>query len=265
MRIGVAGGSGLVGRYVVDAAQRQGYQVVVLSRSNGIDVRSGHALESALDGVAAIVDVTNPGSGDRDRPTAFFADVAGRLQTVGADCRVGHIVTLSIVGIERAPENRYYAAKLRQEQIALAGPVPATILRATQFHEFAAQMLRRASRDTAAHVPNMRVQSVAARTAASVLVELVGGPPLGNAPDLGGPEEADLVALARKFVEHFGLRIPVVAAAADPTVPYGATLPGGGARLEGPTFDEWLETEDAARLDQGPLLIDRPPWFSERH
>ena len=53
MRIAVAGGSGLLGRFVVDAAQRQSYQVVVLSRSNGIDIRSGQALESALDGVAA--------------------------------------------------------------------------------------------------------------------------------------------------------------------------------------------------------------------
>ena len=202
MRIGVAGGSGLVGRYVVDAAQRQGYQVVVLSRSNGIEVRSGHALESALDGVAAIVDVTNPGSGDRDRPTAFFADVAGRLQTVGADCRVGHIVTLSIVGIERAPENRERRCQAAQEQIALAGPVPATILRATQFQSSRPRCSGRASRDTAAHVPNMRVQSVAARTAANVLVELVGGPPLGNAPDLGGPEEADLASRWRASLSN---------------------------------------------------------------
>jgi uncharacterized protein YbjT (DUF2867 family) len=248
MRIAVAGGSGLVGRHVVDAAQREGHQVVVLSRSNGIDVRNGQALEAALDAVTAIIDVTNPRSGERDCPIAFFSDIAGRLQSFGAAHRVGHIVTLSIVGIERAPESRYYAAKVRQEQIALGGPVPATVVRATQFHEFAVQMLRRTRRDSAAHVPNMRVQSVAARTVASVLVELVGGSPLGKAPDLGGPEEADLVALARKFVEHFGLHISVVAAAPDPTVPYGATLPGPDARLAGPTFDEWLETEDAARL-----------------
>jgi uncharacterized protein YbjT (DUF2867 family) len=248
MRIAVAGGSGLVGRHVVEAAQRRGHEVVVLSRSNGIDVRTGTALESALDGVAAIVDVTNPKSGERDRPMDFFADVAARLQSVGAACQVSHIVTLSIVGIERAPASRYYAAKLRQEQISLGGPVPATVLRATQFHEFAIQMLRRTRRDTAAHVPNMRVQSVAARTVASVLVELVGGRPRGMTPDLGGPEEADLVELARKFVEHFELRIPVLAAVPDPSVPYGATLPGPGARLEGPTFQKWLESEDAARL-----------------
>jgi hypothetical protein len=109
-------------------------------------------------------------------------------------------------------------------------------------------MLRRTRRDAVAHVPSMRVRSVAARTVATVLVELIGGPPLGKAPELGGPEEADLVALARWFVERYGLQFTVVAAAADPTVPYGATLPDPGARLEGPSFGEWLETDDAARL-----------------
>ncbi|HEX8967900.1 MAG TPA: NAD(P)H-binding protein [Chloroflexota bacterium] len=244
----MAGGTGLVGRYVVDSAQRIGYQVVVLSRSQGVDVRDGQVLESALDGADAIVDVTNPGAGERDQPMAFFAEVAARLQSVGAAHQVGHIVTLSIVGIDRAPDNRYYAAKLRQEEIALAGPVAATVLRATQFHEFAPQILRRTRRGSVAQVPNMRVRSVAARTVARVLVELLGRSPQGMAADLGGPEEADLVALARQFVERFGLPVTVVATDPDRTVPYGATLPGPGARLEGPRFDEWLETDDAARL-----------------
>jgi uncharacterized protein YbjT (DUF2867 family) len=248
MRIAVAGGTGLVGRHVVEAARRGGHEVVVLSRSHGVDLRSGQALESAVDGVDAIIDVTNPGAGERDRALDFFVDVTGRLQAVGGAQHVRHIVTLSIVGIERAPENTYYTAKLRQEQAALAGPVPATILRATQFHEFAVQMLRRTSRDGAAHVRSMRVQPVAARTVANVLMELAGGPALGKAPDLGGPEQADLVALARQFVARYALQLSVIAAAADPTVPYGATLPAPGARLEGPTFAAWLETDDAAQL-----------------
>jgi hypothetical protein len=89
---------------------------------------------------------------------------------------------------------------------------------------------------------------MAARSAGEVLVELIGGPPLGRAPDLGGLEEADLTDLARRFVERYRLQLTIVADPPDPTVPYGATLPGPGARLEGPTFDKWLETDDAARL-----------------
>ena len=248
MRIAIAGGTGLVGRYAVEAAQHSGHEVVVLSRAENVNVRSGQGLESALAGVDAIVDVTNPGTGDRADALGFFADVASRLQSVGAAHHVAHIVTLSIVGLEHAPENTYYAAKLRQEEIALGGPIPATVMRATQFHEFAVQILRRTRRDDVAHVPSMRVRSVAARTVAEVLVELTEGPPLGRAPDMGGPEEADVADLARRFVDHYRLELTVVADLPDRTVPYGATLPGPGARLEGPTFDKWLETDDAARL-----------------
>ena len=237
-----------MGRYVVDAAQRSGHDIVILSRSHGVDLRSGRNLDSALDGVEAIVDVTNPGADERNTAMEFFSDIATRLQSGGAAHRVGHIIILSITGLERAPESKYYAAKLRQEHIALAGPVPATVLRATQFHEYAVQMLHRNRRDDVAYVRSMRVRPVAARSVAKVLVQLVGGPPLGRATDLGGPEEADLVALAARFVERYGLAMRVVAVDPDPAVPFGATLPGPDARLEGPTFDEWLESEDAARL-----------------
>lgn len=248
MRLAIAGGTGLVGRYAVEAAQRRGHEVLVLSRSNGVDVRSGQGLECALAGVDAIIDVTNPGEGDRADAMGFFADVARRLQSVGVAHRVAHIVILSIVGIERAPANKYYAAKLRQEQIAFAGGIPTTVVRATQFHEFAVQMLLRTRHDAVAHVPSMRVRSVAARTVGEVLVQVIEGPPLGRAPDLGGPEEADLIDLARRFVERYRLHVTIVADPADRTLPYGATLPTAGARLDGPTFEEWLKTEDAARL-----------------
>jgi uncharacterized protein YbjT (DUF2867 family) len=248
MRIAVAGGTGLVGRYVVDFAREAHHEVVVLSRSQGVDLRGGDGLDSALNGANAIIDVTNPSGADRADSQAFFAEITSRLQSVGAAHHVGHLVTLSIVGIERAPDNRYYSAKLHQEEIALAGPVPATVLRATQFHEFPVQMLRRNRAGAEAQIARMRVQSVAARTVARVLLELVSGAAQGLAPDLGGPEQAELVTLARRYVEHFGLGLTVVEGSSDATVPYGATLPGPGARLEGPTFEEWLHSEDAAQM-----------------
>jgi uncharacterized protein YbjT (DUF2867 family) len=249
MRIAVAGGTGLVGRYVVDFARKAQHEVVVLSRSQGIDLRSGDGLDVALKGANAIIDVTNPSGVDRADARAFFAEITARLQSVGASHHVAHLVTLSIVGIDRAPGSSYYAAKLHQEEIALAGPLPATVLRATQFHEFPVQMLRRNRGGAEAQIPRMRVQSVAARTVARALVDLVSGAALGKAPDLGGPEQAELVTLARRYMEHFGLGLTVVETDADPSVPYGATLPGPGARLEGPTFEEWLHSEDAAQMN----------------
>jgi uncharacterized protein YbjT (DUF2867 family) len=238
----------MVGAYVVEVAQKDGHDVIVLSRSRGIDLRSGRGLESALDAVDAIIDVTNAVGDDRKAPKSFFTDVASQLQAIGARRGVRHLITLSIVGIERAPDNGYYAAKLCQEQVTLAGPVPASVMRATQFHEFAAQMLRRRRQDSEARVPSMRIQPVAARTVGEHLVALAGQAPVGRAADLAGPAQADLVALARAFVGRFGLQITVVPASPDPPVPSGATLPTVGAHIDGPTFEQWLETKDAARL-----------------
>jgi uncharacterized protein YbjT (DUF2867 family) len=248
MRIAVAGGTGLVGRYVVETASGGGHQVVVLARSHGIDVRTGHGLAAALAGAEAIVDVTNAGTRGGDAAAAFFGDVSARLQEVGSACGVRHLVTLSIIGIERAPGNGYYAAKLRQEQVARSGPVPATIVRAAQFHEFAVQMLRWTLRDGVAHVPRMRVQPVAARSVGEQLVELAVGVPRGLAPDLAGPVQAELADLSSAFVRRYGLPLEVEPAPPDPTVPTGATLPADGAHLVGPSFHTWLETDDAARL-----------------
>jgi uncharacterized protein YbjT (DUF2867 family) len=243
MRIAVAGGTGMVGRYVVLAAEAAGHQAVVLSRSRGVDIQTGRGLEAALDGAETVIDVTNR----REDAASFFVQVATQIQTVGAQRGVKHVVTLSIVGIDRAPDNVYYAAKLRHEQAALAGPVPATVLRATQFHEFAAQVLQWNRQGDVATIPNQRVQTVAARTVGQVLVELAQKAPLGMAPDLAGPEPADLVDLARAFVRQRDARVQVVADESGPGLP-GVSLPGPGARLEGPTFAAWLASEDAARL-----------------
>jgi uncharacterized protein YbjT (DUF2867 family) len=248
MRVAVAGGTGTVGRYVVERAGAVGHDVVILSRSTGVDLVDGTGLGDALvDGVEAIVDVTDAGETEREAATAFFTAVAGSLQRVGSQRGVQHIVTLSIVGIDRATGFGYYTAKLEQERVALAGPVPGTILRATQFHELPPRMLAARRENGVARFPRRRVQTVAARTVAAVLVELVEGPPRGQAGELAGPEASDLVTLARAFAERRGLEVEIVDED-DPAVPDGALLPGPGARLEGPSFGEWLWSEDALRV-----------------
>jgi uncharacterized protein YbjT (DUF2867 family) len=246
MRIAVAGGTGLVGRHVVAQAEYAGHDALVLSRSRGVDVLSGEGLAGAVEGVAAIVDVTNAGTADERAATEFFTRAAGNLQRVGAERGVGHVVTLSIVGIDRVPFG-YYAAKLEQERVSAAGSVPSSVLRATQFHEFPAQLISWTRTDSRAQVLELRVQTVAARTVAAVLLELATGEPREAVPDLAGPEQADLVDLARAFVERRGLGISVEADSDSVAgMPPGAMLPGPEARIEGPTFDQWLSSEDAA-------------------
>jgi hypothetical protein len=93
------------------------------------------------------------------------------------------------------------------------------------------------------------VRTVAARTVAEVLLELAEAAPAGRAPDLAGPQEGELVALARAFVQHRGEAIAVHPDSGSVAgIPPGALLPGNDARIQGPTFEEWLASDDAAAL-----------------
>ncbi len=140
MRIAVAGGTGLVGSRTVAALGEAGHEAVVLARSRGTDLTTGAGLDAALVGVEAVIDVSNVATLRGSRATAFFEAAGGHLSAAAARAGVRHLVTLSIVGVDRVPLG-YYRAKLRQEQLALRGPVPATVLRSAQFHEFAEQFL----------------------------------------------------------------------------------------------------------------------------
>lgn len=175
---------------------------MVLSRSRGIDLYSGDVLPAALAGVDAVIDVTQPDTIDQGPATDFYTTVAGMLQRVGADQGVSHIVVLSIVGIEKTSFG-YYQAKLAHEQAASTGSVPATTLRATQLHEFPAQLIQMTRHDATAHVFDVQTQPVAARTVADLLVQTGVSQPLGREPDVAGPQQASLVDLARKFVDDF--------------------------------------------------------------
>lgn len=250
MRIAVAGGTGTVGQYVVNAASNDGHDPVILSRSHGVNVRNGEGLEEALEGAEIIIDTTNAPGMDHDQAAPFFTDVSENLQRVGARQGVWHILTLSIVGIENTSFG-YYRAKLAQEQATAAGPVRHTVMRATQLHEFPGQMIAmtRQGGDTA-RLFNTRIQPVAARTIGEVLIELVPTPSSGRAPDLAGPTRDNLINLARTFINHRGVNIAV--ASDDQTLadlPSDGLLPGEDARIEGPSFDRWLTTDDAAKIE----------------
>jgi len=217
-----------------------------------VDVRTGKGLAAALHEVEVIVDTTNAGATSRDKATAFFTEVTRNLQTVGAGAGVTHLVVLSIVGLERVPGYGYYEAKLAQEQAALAGPLPTTIVRATQFHEFPAQILRWTRHGPVAVIPRSRVQPVAARSVGQVLVEAAAAPvsehERGARLEIAGPGEADLVALARAVVRHRGERVWVVPlrvpGRAGKAMRSGGQLPTLDVRIVGPSFSEWIEGSD---------------------
>ena len=242
MRVAVAGGTGVVGRHVVAAAATAGHEPVVLARSRGVDVTTGQGLEVALSGADVLVDVSGRTTTSRRASVAFFTAATEHLLAAAQRAGVRHHVVLSIVGIDRV-DFGYYAGKRAQEALVLSGPVPASVLRATQAHEFAAQVLGRV-RGPVALVPRMQVQPVAAREVATALVRLATGSAAGVAPELAGPQVHDLVDLARRVLRAGGQRRPVLPVrlpgAAGKAMATGALLPTGPGPRGQQSFTDWL-------------------------
>jgi uncharacterized protein YbjT (DUF2867 family) len=242
MRIAVAGGTGVVGSYVVEALRAASHDPVVLSRARGVDLVTGAGLDEALSGAEAVIDVSNRPTTSRKRSVSFFEAATKNLVQAGLRAGVRHHVALSIVGIDRV-DFGYYAGKRRQEELVLASPLPTSVLRATQFHEFAGQVLERMPGPVAL-VPTMQVQPIAAREVADALVVQALDSPVGMAPQLAGPEKESLADMARQLLRAKGsrrrvlqVRLPVRGAAA---------MASGGLRPSQPgprgvqTYAEWL-------------------------
>jgi uncharacterized protein YbjT (DUF2867 family) len=246
-RIAVAGATGRVGRHVVDVLEAGGHEAVPMSRSTGIDVVTGQGLATALEGVEVIVDAATGPSPEERAATEFFTASAHNLQRAGHEAGVQRIVVVSIVGVDQANRGRggYYAAKVAHEEAHQAGPVQAAVLRATQFHEFVEQLLQWSTQNGTAYVPRMRTQLVAARAVAEEVAVLATSAAAPAMSEIGGPREESLPEAAALLVEQRGLGVPVQAAS-NPDDPMtelyesGALLPGPGAKLAGPTFEEWL-------------------------
>ena len=173
-RVAVAGGTGLMGRLVVERLDAAGHEAVVLARSRGVDLLTGTGVDAALAGCSAVVDVTNVGTASGRRSREFFGTVTDRLLTAGVRAGVGHVVALSIVGVDRVGLG-YYRGKLHQEELLAAGPLPWTVLRATQFHAFAAQLADRGrGRSPVVLVPRALSRPVDAAEVADRLAALDG-------------------------------------------------------------------------------------------
>jgi len=258
MKIAVAGATGRVGRHVVDVVKARGHDAVAISRATGVDVITGDGLADALAGVESVIDVATGPSPDQNSATEFFTTAAWNLHEAGDRAGVRRMVVVSIIGCDRFTGG-YGAAVAAHERAAMSGPIPATVLRAAQFHEFVAQLVEWGTQGEVSYVQKMRTQPVAARNVAEALADLAiepdSAPAPGSAgapfPEIAGPRAEDLVDLAARLVARRGdpSLIETVSDPADPdrdVFENGGLLPGPGAMLAGPTFEEWLDTDDAA-------------------
>jgi uncharacterized protein YbjT (DUF2867 family) len=243
MRIAIAGGTGRIGRHTIAAVEQAGHQAVSLSRRAGADAYTGSGLKEALDGCDAVIDVINNGSQDTAEIVDFFGTTTRNLLAAEEQAGVRHHVLLSIVNVDRNRRAPHYAGKREQERLVTDGPVPWSIVRATQFHDFAAMVAGWSLRGGSATIAPLLVQPIAQEDVAAALVEVATAPPRRDLLDIAGPETQDLVDMARRTFAVRGQDVrlvPTWRGAFGTDMGGEALLPGENAWLGPTTFDAWL-------------------------
>jgi uncharacterized protein YbjT (DUF2867 family) len=212
MKIAITGGTGTLGRAVAAELAGRGHEVRVLSRGAPqyrVDLSTGEGLAAALAGCDAVVDAAN--SPSARNAARVLADGSRRLLAAGQAAGVAHHVCVSIIGCERLPVG-YYRVKAEQERIVAAGPVPWTIVRATQFHELVATALAAAGRWHVLPVPRAALQTVASAEVARAVADAVEAGPARRRISVAGPQVTDARELARVWRAATGtraIRLPV--------------------------------------------------------
>jgi len=244
MKIVVIGGSGLIGKKAVTTLRQQGHEVVAASPSSGVNTVTGEGLAQALAGAQVVIDVANAPSWEDNAVLAFFETSGGNLLAAEAAAGVGHHVALSVVGTDRLLTSGYFRAKMAQEKLIKASPIPYTIVRATQFFEFVGSIAQLATEGQTVRLPPVLMQPVAADDVAAVMADVALAEPLNGTFDLAGPEPIRQDDLARQFLTATGDARPVISD--SKALYYGIAVndqsltPGDNPRL-GPTrFADWL-------------------------
>ncbi|MHC2999872.1 SDR family oxidoreductase [Microbacterium sp. HJ5] len=246
MRIVVLGGTGLIGSLVVERLRTEGHEAIVASPSTGVDAAAGTGLNEALAGADALVDVTNPRDFGERASVDFFTASARNLLAAEERAGVRHHVVLSIVGVDRDPGARgYLAGKVAQERLVQAGTVPYTIVRATQFFEFLADIADGSTVDGVVRVAPVALQPVAASAVAKVVTDAALATAAGVV-EVAGPDREPLAAFLGRLLAARGdareiVEDPAATGYFGRTVVETSLVPVGEAIFDPVTLEEWLE------------------------
>lgn len=252
MRVAVCGGTGQLGRVVVAELGERGHDVRVLSRSERpgpasgaahyrADMVTGDGLREALAGVDAVIDATNvAGSGRKARP--LLIDGCRRLLQAEAAEGVGHHIAISVVGTDEVPIS-YYRTKLEQEHVVQRGPIPWSLVRATQFHEVLDFVLTVSARAGIIPAMSFPLAPVDPRFVARILADAAEAGPGGWLAPLAGPRAQPLAELARAWKrarERHALPVALpLMGVLGRRLKAGALVPDD-AVMGGPDFETWL-------------------------
>ncbi|TVT48923.1 SDR family oxidoreductase [Amycolatopsis rhizosphaerae] len=243
MKIAVIG-TGLIGGQVVRRLTEAGHEATGHSRATGVDLLTGAGLDDAVSGATVVVDVTNSPTFDEASVDFFRTSVTNLLAAAGK-AGVRHVVVLSIVGVDRVPGVAYYRAKTLQEDLVKAGPVPYSIVRATQFMEFVPTVLDLTTDGDVVRLPSTPIQPISSAEVAAAVAETAEGAPLRGTREIAGPEIFPLDELGRITIEATGDSRKVVtddAAGLFSAVEGDVLTASAGAWLAPTHYRDWLRS-----------------------
>jgi uncharacterized protein YbjT (DUF2867 family) len=244
MKIVVIGGSGLIGKKLVNNLRQLGHEVVAASPSSGVNTITGEGLAEALVGAQVVVDVANSPSFEDQAALEFFETSGRNLLGAEATAGVGHHVALSVVNADRLPDSGYMRAKIAQEKLIKDSKILYTILRATQFFEFLSGIAQSSTDGQTVRLSPALVQPIASDDVAAALTDITVGAPLNGAIEVAGPEKFRLDELVQRFLianndtrkvitdihaRYFGIELN------DQSL-----TPGDNPRIGSTNFDQWL-------------------------
>ena len=244
MKIVVIGGTGLIGKKLVNNLRRLGHEVVAASPSSGVNALTGEGLAKALAGANVVVDVSNSPSWEDAAVMEFFDLSTRNLLAAESAAGVRHHVALSVVGADRMTGSGYMRAKVNQEKRIKAGGVPYSIVQATQFFEFLGWIADDGGKGDTVRLSTAPMQPMAADDVAAALTDVAVGAPLNATVEVAGPEAMSIADFVKRFLAATGDKRTVIA---DPKALYaGAVLdsrgiaPGANPRLAPTRFDDWF-------------------------
>jgi uncharacterized protein YbjT (DUF2867 family) len=244
MKIVVIGGTGLIGSKVVESLRQGDHEAIAAAPNTGVNTITGEGLAKALEGAEVVVDVANSPSFDAQPAMDFFQTAGRNVAAAEQAAGVRHHIALSVVGTERLQDSGYFRAKLVQEQLIKAAPIPYTLIHATQFFEFLRGIAQSGTEGDTVRLPRARFQPMAAQDVAAAVAEAALGLPINDTVEVAGPDVFRMDEIVARVLDFDKDPRTVIA---DPQAPYfGLTLddrslmPGPDARLGATGFDWWL-------------------------
>lgn len=250
-KIVVIGGTGLIGRKMINNLRHRGHEVAAASPSSGVNTFTGEGVAEVLTGAQVVVDVSNAPSWDDKAVMEFFETATRKLLAAEAPARVRHHVALSIVGADRLPSSGYLRAKVAQEKLIKASAIPFTIVRSTQFFEFAKGIVQSATEGQIVRLSPALMQPIAADDVATALTGFALSEPLNGTVEIAGPEPIRMDEFARRYLR--AARDPRKVTTDARARYFGTELddqslvPGKNARLAPTHFEEWLNRSTAQK------------------